>query len=128
MPNPCRAVVIYMPVWLATTDLADEVSSLISAEDLMKQQMGLVAIDCPFKPIFYDSNTTGENVERGQWFPVEDLPEVRNVGDIQNSERYDFLFESILSALLQTTLFVSYDNACQMACGCRCHEATWAKM
>ncbi|KAJ7439191.1 hypothetical protein B0H11DRAFT_2254125 [Mycena galericulata] len=132
--NPCRDVVLYMPVWRA--DWVDEVPPLISEEDylaqmIMKQEH--VGFDEPivWTPAPFTA-TSAVAIEHHMWMnwyiPNEARgppPPTLAKGERHLNLDYDYLPLALLSAPI---LGIDYDFYCPRRCLCDCHKKIKAKL
>ncbi|KAJ7457083.1 hypothetical protein FB451DRAFT_1183591 [Mycena latifolia] len=142
MPNLCRAVVVYMPVWKPynlEADL-DEVPPLISEEELLKLwpvrsngrsgSIRCIAIDGSFtrknryRPRVDPSSAESvEHFNYMTWYlPGLGHAPVPQTYDMQRGERYPHIdYVPALSTRKTSFLSLRYDEACHRECKCACH-------
>ncbi|KAJ7430102.1 hypothetical protein B0H11DRAFT_2264338 [Mycena galericulata] len=119
--NPCRDLVLYMPVWRA--DWVDEVPALISEEE------DLVQMIRKQDRMHYDEPFFAVAIEHEMWTKWYIPNEISRPATFWEGERHKNLdWEAPLALLSAPILTADYQFVCRRRCLCDCHTQPKAKL
>ncbi|KAJ7023324.1 hypothetical protein C8F04DRAFT_1193576 [Mycena alexandri] len=138
-PNPCRAMVLYQPVYKPQKESqSEELPALISDQDWLEQMVRKIPVVAYDRPILYLACDQSHVLKKNPrylmktWDAVEHVSTERRSagesstfsGDLQRGERYanlDYHISRIEGGTLWT---VSHDYGCHWVCACACHKVS----